>query len=328
MDAFQFYGQVGERVIVNAVKTSGTLNTRILLFPPGGGPKEADTVGGDQLDYQLKNTGLYTIVIEDYSLSNSGNYNITFLKIPGTVSTEADPDGGSIASGQTISAAINAPSDMDAFQFYGQVGERVIVNAANTSGTLNTRILLFPPGGGPKEADTAAGDQLDYQLKNTGLYTIVIEDYSLSNSGNYNITFLKIPGAVSSEADPDGGPIASGQTISAAINAPSDMDAFQFYGQAGERVIVNAVNTSGTLNTRILLFPPGGGPKEADTVAGDQLDYQLKNTGLYTIVIEDYSLSNSGNYNLSLSKIPATRAPGIYNLARPMELPSTTSTGL
>ena len=89
---------------------------------------------------------------------------------------------------------------------------------------------------------------------------------SLSKTGNYNITFLKMPGTVSSAADPDGGPIASGQTLSATINVPSDLDAFQFYGQAGERVIINAITTSGTLNTRILPLPSGGGPAEADSV--------------------------------------------------------------
>ena len=113
-------------------------------------------------------------------------------------------------------------------------------------------MISLPPGGGPAEAPlfTTMGiwgdDQLDYQLQHTGLYTIVIQDAGLNRAGTYNITFLKIPGAVSSEADPDGGPIASGQTLSGTINAVSDMDAVQFYGQAGERVIINAVTTSGT----------------------------------------------------------------------------------
>ena len=175
-------------------------------------------MGGDRLDYQLKNTGLYTIVIQDAVLSRTGTYNITFLKIPGAVSSKEDPDGGAIASGQTGSSTINVVSDLDAGQFYGQTGERVIITAVTTSGNLDTTIYLYPPGGGPAEANTFSsntgtplgGDRLDYQLKNTGLYTIVIQDAVLSRTGTFNITFLKIPGAVSSKEDPDGGASASG----------------------------------------------------------------------------------------------------------------------
>jgi hypothetical protein len=237
--------------------------------------------------------------------------------ICGYCSLAQGADRGGINSGETRSGTIGPPSFMDTWTFDGQAGDRVIINAVTTTGTLNTGITLYPPGGGPAEADSGiGGDKLDYQLKNTGLYIIVIQDYGLSKTGNYNITFLKIPGTVSSAEDPDGGPIASGQTLGGTINVPSDMDAFQFYGQTGERVIINAVMTTGTLNTVIALYPPGGGPAEADSgIGGDKLDYQLKNTGLYTIVIQDYGLSKTGSYNLSLSKIPSTPAPGIYNLS-------------
>ena len=39
----------------------------------------------------------------------------------------------------------------------------------------------------------ARGDQLLYQLAATGTYTIVIEDFSLTNTGNYNLSLLDIP---------------------------------------------------------------------------------------------------------------------------------------
>ena len=185
-------------------------------------------------------------------------------------------------------------------------------------------MTLYPPGAGQRrlliQHRAFGGDQLDYQLQHTGLYTIVIRDAGLNEAGNYNITLLKIPGVVSSEADPDGGPIASGQTLSGTINAISDLDAFQFYGQAGERVIINAVTTSGTLTRRFDSLPSGSGAAEAslsviwDQFGGDQIDYQLQHTGLYTIVIRDTGLHKLAVYHI-LSKIPATPAPGIYNPA-------------
>jgi hypothetical protein len=342
MDAFQFYGQSGERIILNAVTTSGDLDTCITLYPEGGGDAEVTTctslscvyyASADKLDHQLSQSGLYTIVVKDDCLSNSGTYNITFLKIPGAVSSGGDPDGGLIASGETLSGTINAASDMDAFQFYGQSGERIILNAVTTSGGLDTCITLYPEGGGVAEATTctslscvyyASADKLDHQLSQSGLYTIVVQDDCLSNSGTYNITFLKIPGAVSSIEDHDGGAIVPcGETLTPTVDVASDMDAFQFYGQAGERIILNAVTTSGSLDTCITLYPEGGGDAEVTTctslscvyyASADKLDHQLTYTGLYTVVIQDDCLSNSGTFNISLTKIPScTPNPGIYH---------------
>ena len=75
-----------------------------------------------------------------------------------------------------------------------------------------------------------------------------------------------------------------------------------------------AVTTSGSLNTEIYLYPPDSGPCEADTYAfGDKLDHQLVQSGLYTAIVQDYGLNDAGEYNISLTKIPSTLRPGIYN---------------
>jgi hypothetical protein len=46
-----------------------------------------------------------------------------------------------------------------------------------------------------------------------------------------------------------------------------------------------------------------GAPYESPT-SNPQFVYQLAATGTYSIVIEDHSLTNTGNYNLSLLDIP------------------------
>jgi hypothetical protein len=241
-------------------------------------------------------------------------YLILLSLLLGHFSIAGSADRGEFFSGETkIGYSINSPSYMDTWNFQGQTGDRVIITAVKTSGNLDTEILLYPPGGGSVEAYTPFSDKLDHQLLDTGLYTVLIQDYGLNDSGTYNISFLKIPGAVSSLEDPDGGPIASGQTLSGTINVASDIDAFQLYGLAGDRVIITAVKTSGNLDTEILLYPPGGGSVEAYTPFSDQLDHQLLDTGLYTIIIQDYVLNDAGTYNISLIKIPSDVRPGIYN---------------
>ena len=82
LDAFQLYGNAGDRVIINAVTTSKCI-ARIVLYPMDGESAEADSYtvyngGGDVLDHELAKTGLDTIIIRDYDVNTAGKYNITF----------------------------------------------------------------------------------------------------------------------------------------------------------------------------------------------------------------------------------------------------------
>jgi hypothetical protein len=322
MDTWTFNGQAGYRVIITAIPTSGNLDTYLILYPPGGGAAEAEPAAFwyDWIDHQLEKSGTYTILVKDYELKKSGTYNINLLKIPGAVSSPEDPDGGPIASGETLSGTIDAPSDRDAFQFYGEAGDRVIITCLPTSGNLDTYLTLYYDGD-PIEAQPAAFwyDWIDHQLQKTGLYTIVVNDYELNKTGTYNINFLKIPGAFSSPEDLDGGLITSlnnpSGEMSGTIDVFSDRDAFLFYGQEGDRVIISCVPTSGNLDTYLTLYPPDGGPIEAqpDAFWYDWIDHELEKTGLYTIVVNDYELNETGTYNISLTKIPSELRPGIYN---------------
>jgi hypothetical protein len=278
--------------------------------------------GGDQLDWQLQTDGLYTVVVFDALLVRTGGYSITLLKMPGEVTSTSDPDGGTITSGDTLSGRIRFPSESDAFQFEGSAGDRVVITAVTTSSSWDTDIRIYPPAGGPVENQTRGYDRLDWQLRTNGIYTILVEDTSLSRVGTYNLNFLKIPGTVSCAADPDGGVIASGQTVGGHLQTAGDLDAFQFYGNKGDRVIINAVTTNGTMDTTMTLYPPTGGTSETSTWAqpmystwggGDQLDWQLQTDGLYTVIVFDALLVRTGGYSISFTKLPPIQRAGIYN---------------
>lgn len=305
-DTWEINCTAGDRLIVNAVTTSGSLNTQIRLYPGGGGPVEADSGAFDTLDHRVVLTGMYTIVIGDWVPDQPGEYSLSVLRIPGAVSYAGDPDGGPIASGETRAATVHAVSDIDAFQISCTAGDRLLVNAVKTSGSLNTQILFYPPDSGGFEADSGPFDSLDCQVAQTGVYTIVIQDWVPSATGNYSISVLKIPGSVGYAGDADGGHIASGETRAGTVNDLSDMDAFQINCTAGDRLVVNAVKTYGSLDTQILLYPPNSGPFEADTGPSDTLDCQVLQTGVYTLVIQDWVPSAVGEYTLSVLRIPGT----------------------
>lgn len=307
MDGFQFEATAGDRILVTAVTNTGSLNTVISLYPPNGEEEEASSAPwGDFLDHQIKQTGRYTLVIADYQYNDQGYYNLSLMKLPGALTSADDEDGGSILSGQTLQGRINLHSDLDGFQFDAKAGDRVLITAVTSAGSLNTVILLYPPNSEEREASTSPwGDHLDHQIKQTGRYTIVLQDYQFDHEGYYNLSLMKLPGTLTSTADGDGGPITSGETLSGRINTYSDMDGFQFDGEAGDRILVSAVKTSGSLNTWISLYPPNSDQQETSTSPwGDFLDHQLKQSGKYTLIIQDYQFDHSGYYNVTLLKDP------------------------
>ncbi len=206
MDGWQFTAQKGERILFTAVSNiSWAVDTVISLYAPSGA-REANTYdangnGGDKLDWTLKETGKYTLIVEDNDYYGYTDYYASFLLLPdGPLTFAGDPHGGTIVSGETKYGILN-PSDMDGWQFTAQKGERILFTAADSirePSNLDTVISLYAPSG-KREANTYGasgngGDKLDWTLKETGKYTLVIEDNDYKDSGAYYASFLKLPG--------------------------------------------------------------------------------------------------------------------------------------
>ena len=224
---------------------------------------------------------------------------------------------GEIESAETKTGFLSFLS-IDTWTFYGEAGDRVIITTAEISGGIEPEIYLYPPDGGECEASsTGPGDhRLDHQLQQTGLYYIIVSDWKLDGEGEYGIALVKIPGAASSEIDPDGGAIASGETKTGTLTLQADTDIYQFYGEAGDRVIITTAEISGGIEPEIYLYPPDGGECEASSTGpflSHRLDHQLQQTGLYYIIISDWMLDGEGEYGICFNKIPPTLSPGIYN---------------
>ena len=315
-DLFQFTADsVGERVVITVTGTGSGIYPEIFLYPPGSGAAEANATGlgsNKRLDHQLEHSGLYTIVVQDYALDTTGGYAISLAKIPGAVTSDSDTDGGNISSAQTRTGNFNLASDTDLFQFTADsVGERVVITVTGTGSGIYPEIFLYPPGSGAAEANATglgSNKRLDHQLEHSGLYTIVVQDYALDTTGGYAISLAKIPGAVTSDSDTDGGNISSAQTRTGNFNLASDTDLFQFTADSvGERVVITVTGTGSGIYPEIFLYPPGSGAAEANATglgSNKRLDHQLEHSGLYTIVVQDYALDTTGGYAISLAKIP------------------------
>src|SRR5262249_41476359 len=85
-----------------------------------------------------------------------------------------------------------------------------------------------------------------------------------------------------------GRPLVSGQLVGGTISPPLFREAWTFTGTLHDRVLISAITTGGPLNTTLYLYAPGGGDPVA--IVDDRLDYQLLQSGTYTVVVQDDGL--------------------------------------
>ncbi len=323
-----FQGTAGGSVLIATSELSGTVHPQIYLYSPTDPVDHVASDPGPYSEHYLRygplTDGTYTIIIDE-ALNNSGFYGISVVVLPeGQAPSSTDLDGGTIASGATVTGTLSFQADMDVYQFHGEVGERVVVTASELAGGIQPEIYLYPPEceDGLPEAfaigSSPSWHRLDRQLAQAGTYTIVVRDNGLNGEATYALAFAQIPGASNSATDTDGGVIASGATMAGQLYPRADTDVFQFEGQAGDRVIITTAETSYNIQPEIYLYPPaclppscadppGPTPWEAaDT--GDfnehRLEHVLEKAGTYTIVVNDCGLNTVGTYAIALGKIP------------------------
>ena len=225
-----------------------------------------------------------------------------------------------IHSSEWLTGAIDPVVDQDAYTFTSEAGQLVFIQVNRMSDTLNPRIDLFPPSGGAVEA--GAGDSyydnhtiavlFAHPLEESGQYTIVVRDDGADGTGGYVLSLLNLSGALTSEQDPDGGPIAFDEVKTGAIAPVADQDAYTFTGEAGQQVTIQANRMGGGLNPQIRLYPPNGGAVEA--IAGDSYynnhsiahlyAHTLAESGQYTILVRDDGADDTGECMLSLNVLP------------------------
>jgi flagellar hook capping protein FlgD len=328
IDSYPFDAVAGERIFLSAFTTSGALDTRLQVYAPGAALPEVESLCDfygcrDQLEFVPAQTGVYTLLVDDNGFTRTGSYDVSLFRLPCRNPVPADRDTGVLVSDLLVGGVIDRLADYDPYRFYGVAGERVRLDAVQTTGQLDTRLLLYPPDGGPAEAQSLCDfygcrDEIELTLAQTGIYTALVCDNGSTHKGYYKLSLLTLPGVATWNGDPDGGALPSNTVRTGTIDGPADMDAWRFHGAAGDHVLISAATATGSLDTRIQLYPPGSGPAEDESLCDfygcrDQLDHVLASTGLYTIVVSDNGLTHSGTYNVSLVNQSGDPARGIYH---------------
>jgi len=195
-------------VIATAQEGTATVQPEIILDGPGIAPGTVfakGTFSSFRLTAPLPEGGeLHRSPFQDNGNNSDGYYSIAFTNLTsGALVSPSDPNGGLIASGQTVTGAMSSNSDMDAYQFEGSLNDRIVVTASGIRATA--RAVPLPPGRRWTRASFLGDGSLNprprglpLETVGTGTYTILVGDYGMNNYGSYALSFARIPGEATS----------------------------------------------------------------------------------------------------------------------------------
>lgn len=195
LDIYRFTASAGDRITVVMGETADSLlDPQVDLYAPDGRLAATNWgVFGTAVDHGATVTGTYYIVAGDLDGNDTGRYGLSLAKVPGPQAS--DPEGGSIADGQTRRGTI-AAGDLDVFTFSAVSGDSITLAMGETADSLlDPQIDLYAPDGTLVRSNWGVfGTTVDYRATQTGTHYAVARDLDGNDSGPYNLTLALIPG--------------------------------------------------------------------------------------------------------------------------------------
>jgi len=214
----------------------------------------------------------------------------------------------------TSGALIDTSVDLDSYTFCGSAGDEVVIVVDGVTFCIDPRVEVFGPAG----FQTSSNCQPDcrfgpescsfyhrFVLPETGCYSLIISDLGSDEAGSYVLQLERLVPAPSVPL------IAHGTQNGYRIEPTTDIDYFQFNGQAGELVRIVLDGLTACLDPEVEVLDPAGlsvtsavctpdcrfGPQSCSLVK----DVSLTTTGVYTLVLRDNGADEVGDCRISVN---------------------------
>ncbi len=315
VNSYTFNGSVGDVFVFTMVTTNGYLVPAITLYNPDGTINSSNYAGypyacGGTVVYldpaPFKETGEYTLDVADCNSTNTGGYNLYVQNVK-------DPVGASnLPLGQVTAGSIKLSAQDNTYTFHASAGDVLLFDMVRTSNNLIPAITLYNPDGTFNSSNYAGypyacGGTLvnlaPKPLKQTGEYTLFVEDCTSTNTGNYNLYFERVQNPVGAVD------LLWSQVQPGSISAAAQYNTYTFEGSPGDVVnFLKIVTTSGNLVPAISLYNPDGSfnssnyagyPYACGGTVVNLVPKPLEKSGEYTVFVGDCSATNTGTYNLN-----------------------------
>ena len=284
MDAYSFSGTNGQLLSMSFWVSLGGFVADI--YTPAG-QLQGSIATDKALNLTLTNTGTFTVLVHHSSYLAVASYSLSLQSVTG-----GGCDSQTISCGQTLTNSTSENSEMDAYSFSGTNGQLLSMAFWVSLGGFVADI--YTPAG-QLQGSIATDKALNLTLTNTGTFTVLVHHSSYLAVASYSLSLQSVTGGGC-----DSQTISCGQTLTNSTSENSEMDAYNFSGNAGQILSMSFWVSLGGFVADI--YTPAG-QLQGSIATDNALNLTLTNTGTFTVLVHHSSYLAVASYSLSLQSV-------------------------
>ncbi len=297
IDAYTLNCIAGDQLVIRASDLGNALEPNIMLCDATGTDVVA-TVDPEtaEINYNVTNSGNYSLIVRDDKGNDTGDYSLS-LQVVNSAGCAKYLDCGDNAFATTL----EEENEVDVYSFKANQGEIINVQMRGYLNGIDAFLKIYDMEGNLMASDYSNGSMAkinELVIPAEGLYTITAEDRNGNDTGEYGLSFQRVhldlcPTALSC----DNG------TTNGMIEYFSEMDVYEFTGEAGQMVTFEMEEIDASLEPMIRFYAPDGTLliEEHKSFHVDVTDYVLPQTGRYVLVCLDKNGNDTGAYTLEFN---------------------------
>ncbi len=306
LDHYTFNGTEGDIITLQLNDFSILQASQFRLYNPDGSlaievQPENGGIGNALLqDFDLDQTGTYSLMVSDVGGNDTGDYVFTLESV--------NTPGNSVPInyGESIESSLEVASDLDHYTFNGTEGDIITLQLNDFSILQASQFRLYNPDGSlaievqPENGGIGNALLQDFDLDQTGTYSLMVSDVGGNDTGDYVFTLESVntPG--------NSVPINYGESIESSLEVASDLDHYTFNGTEGDIITLQLNDFSILQASQFRLYNPDGSlaievqPENGGIGNALLQDFDLDQTGTYSLMVSDIGGNDTGEYTLSL----------------------------
>ena len=190
-----------------------------------------------------------------------------------------------LINGGSVPGTISVAGGIDTYTFTATAGDSIQLSI---TGYIGMFMNLYEPNG--THIGTNNGDVITKSLTQGGTYTLEVSASDSNQTGNYDLYFVKVPGAN------EYGLLNIGGVVTGTI-APGDLDSYTFVANAGDSI---QLSISGDIGMFMNLYAPDG--SKAGGPNSSTISKNLTLSGTYTVITRSSTAFETGNYQLTFNR--------------------------
>jgi len=275
-DIYQFQGIAEQRLYFDGLGSDFSASWE--LYGTANQFINSNSLNGD-FEVSLPTDGTYILLVNNnFSPDPSVDYSFQIVT-PETTTT-------ALTLGETVTANIGEPGEIDIYTFDGTAGEGVYFDGLDENFTNINARLLSPSGESLFNWGTDSNSN-PITLRETGTYQLIVNP-SGETTGNYSFRLLDIAAETELELD---------TPITATLDPGLETDIYQFVGTAEQRLYFDSL--ASVSGADWYLYGPNNQFVNSNSLGFD-FEVQLPGDGLYTLAIEGFSPDSTVDYSFQV----------------------------